>query len=333
MAPHWTLRQLRLVALAAASGSYAKAAQDMGLSPPAVTAQMKALEEDIGVPVFERVDGRLRPTAAGQELLSAQERIARALSEAEQAIAALKSPERGSVVVGVVSTAKYFAPMALAAFRRRRPEIELKLIIGNREDIIRGMVSLDFDVAIMGRPPTALEAETRLIGDHPHIVVAPVDHPLFKRRKRITPADLARESLLVREPGSGTRMLMERVFEEAGAPNPPIAMEIGSNETIKQSVMAGLGLAFISAHTVAAEVADGRLRVLEVEGLPVVRQWLAVRARDKRLMPAGQALMDFLAREGASFLPQLPDGEGGRCYLPDPVAGSAATKPALRDPV
>lgn len=316
MASHWTLRQLRLVALAAASGSYAKAAQDMGLSPPAVTAQMKALEEDVGIPVFERVDGRLRPTAAGEELLAAQQRIALALSEAERAIAALKSPERGSVVVGVVSTAKYFAPMALAAFRRKRPQIELKLTIGNREDIIRGLESLELDVAVMGRPPAALEAETQVIGDHPHVVIAPPGHPLLRRRRRITPVDLAREALLVREPGSGTRMLMERVFEEAGVPHPPIAMEIGSNETIKQAVMAGLGLSFISAHTVAAEVADGRLAVLPVEGLPVVRQWLVVRARDKRLMPAGRTLLDFLAREGGAFLPAMPAGEGGRCFLP-----------------
>lgn len=316
--PHWTLKQLRLVALAAASGSYAKAAQDMGLSPPAVTAQMKALEEDLGVPVFERADGRLRPTAAGQELLAAQQRIAQALAEAERAIAALKSPDRGSVVVGVVSTAKYFAPMALAAFRKRHPEIELKLMIGNREEIIEGLMRLDLDLAVMGRPPAAMEADTKVIGDHPHVVIAPPEHRLIRRR-RLTPADIAKEDLLVREPGSGTRMLMERVFDEAGVPHPPIAMEIGSNETIKQAVMAGLGLSFISAHTVAAEVADGRLKVLDVQGLPVVRQWLVVRARDKRLLPAGRALQAFLAQEGASFLPLMPEGEGGRCFLPASV--------------
>lgn len=316
--PHWTLKQLRLVALAAASGSYAKAAQDMGLSPPAVTAQMKALEEDLGVPVFERADGRLRPTAAGQELLAAQQRIAQALAEAERAIAALKSPDRGSVVVGVVSTAKYFAPMALAAFRKRHPEIELKLMIGNREEIIEGLMRLDLDLAVMGRPPAAMEADTKVIGDHPHVVIAPPEHRLIRRR-RLTPADIAKEDLLVREPGSGTRMLMERVFDEAGVPHPPIAMEIGSNETIKQAVMAGLGLSFISAHTVAAEVADGRLKVLDVQGLPVVRQWLVVRARDKRLLPAGRALQAFLAQEGAAFLPLMPEGEGGRCFLPASV--------------
>lgn len=314
VAVHWTFKQLRLVALAAASGSYAKAAQDMGLSPPAVTAQMKALEEDLGVPVFERVDGRLRPTAAGGELLAAHQRIAQALGEAERAIAALKSPDRGSVVVGVVSTAKYFAPMALAAFRKRRPEIELKLMIGNREEIIAGLVSLDFDLAVMGRPPAEMEAQTMILGDHPHVVIAPPAHRLIRRR--LSPADLAREPFLVRERGSGTRSLMERVFEEAGVPQPPIAMEIGSNETIKQAVMAGLGLSFISAHTVAAEVADGRLKVLDVAGLPAVRQWLVVRARDKRLLPAGLALQDFLAKEGAAFLPKMPEGEGGRCFLP-----------------
>lgn len=315
MAHHWTLKQLRLMALAAASGSYAKAAHDMGLSPPAVTAQMKALEEDLGVPVFERVEGRLRPTAAGAELLMAQQRIALALAEAERAIAALKSPDRGSVVVGVVSTAKYFAPMALAAFRKRHPGIELKLMIGNREEIIEGLMRLDLDLAVMGRPPAAMEADMQVIGDHPHVVIAPPEHRLIRRR-RLTPADVAKEDLLVREPGSGTRMLMERVFDEAGVSHPPIAMEIGSNETIKQAVMAGLGLSFISAHTVAAEVADGRLKVLDVQGLPVVRQWLVVRARDKRLLPAGRALQTFLAEEGAAFLPVMPEGEGGRCFLP-----------------
>lgn len=304
MALHWSLKQLRLVALAAASGSYAKAAQELNLSPPAVTAQMKALEEELGMPVFERVAGALRPTAAGRELIAAAQRVSQALGEAERAILALKSPDAGAVVVGVVSTAKYFAPMALAAFRKRHPAIELKLVIGNRADILAGLANLDVDLAVMGRPPLDLDAEMEVIGDHPHVVIAPPEHRLARRR-RLTPHDLAREAFLMREEGSGTRMLMEKVFAEAGAPPPPIAMEIGSNETIKQAVMAGLGLSFISAHTVAAEVADGRLTILEVRGLPVMRQWLVVRARGKRLLPAGQALQAFLAREGGSYLPRM----------------------------
>ncbi len=306
MAVHWTLKQLRIVALAAASGSYAKAAQELNLSPPAVTAQMKALEEALGVPVFERIAGRLRPTAAGKELVAASQRVFQALGEAERAISALKSPDAGAVVVGVVSTAKYFAPMALAAFRRRHPGIELKLVIGNRSEIISGLACLDLDLAVMGRPPADLDAEMEVIGDHPHVIIAPTDHRLVGRR--LSPTDLAREPFLMREEGSGTRILMARVFEEAGAPAPPIAMEIGSNETIKQAVMAGLGVSFISAHTVAAEVADGRLAVLEVAGLPVIRQWLVVRAREKRLLPAGRALQAFLAEEGQAFLPRMRPG-------------------------
>lgn len=304
MAPHWTLKQLRLVAVAEATGSYAKAAQELNLSPPAVTAHMKALEDELGLPVFERIGGKLRPTAAGKELIAASQRVFKALDEAERGIAAIKSPDAGSVVVGVVSTAKYFAPMALAAFRKRQPGIELKLVIGNRADIIAGLASRDYDLAVMGRPPAELDAEMEVLGDHPHVIIAPTDHPLVRRRG-LTPHDLSREPFLVREQGSGTRILMERVFEEAGAPAPPIAMEIGSNETIKQAVMAGLGVSFISAHTVAAEVGDGRLALLEVAGLPVMRQWLVVRARERRLMPAGQALQAFLAKEGGSFLPRM----------------------------
>jgi len=261
------------------------------------------------VPVFERIAGKLRPTAAGRELIAAAQRVFLALDEAERAIGALKSPDAGSVVVGVVSTAKYFAPRALAAFRRRHPGIELKLVIGNRSEIISGMASLDFDLAVMGRPPAELDAETEIIGDHPHVIIAPPDHRLVRRR-RLSPHDLAKEPFLVREEGSGTRILMARLFEGAGAPAPAIAMEIGSNETIKQAVMAGLGLSFISAHTVAAEVSDGRLAILDVEGLPLMRQWLVVRAREKRLLPAGRALQAFLAEEGRSFLPKMA-GEGG----------------------
>lgn len=304
MAPHWTLKQFHLVALAHETGSYAAAGARAGLSPPAVTAQMKQLEEEIGLPLFERLGGRLQPTAAGREILDAAARIELTLGECARALAAIRRPDAGSIVVGVVSTAKYYAPMALGAFRRTHPDIELKLVVGNRSDIIAGLIGLTLDLAIMGRPPAELDADTMVIGDHPHIMIAPPDHPLAAERG-LSPARLSGEAFLVREVGSGTRGLMSRLFEEAGVPHPRIAMEIGSNETVKQAVMAGLGLAFISAHTVAAEIADGRLAMLDVAGLPVVRQWLAVRNRDKRLMPATRSLQDFLAREGGRFMPKL----------------------------
>ena len=157
----------------------------------------------------------------------------------------------------------------------------------------------------MGRPPEDVDVESTSIGDHPQVVIAPPDHPLAKRRA-IPPQEIAGETILMREIGSGTRLLAERFLARHGV-KPRIGMEIGSNETIKQAVMAGLGIAFISAHTIAAEIGDGRLVVLDIVGLPEIRQWFVVRLAAKRMMPAARALRDFLVAEGRQFLPQLPD--------------------------
>ena len=193
-------------------------------------------------------------------------------------------------------------PNALGAFARTHPGIDIALVVGNREEIIAALASDAVDLAIMGRPPLDMEVDKNPIGQHPHLMIAPVDHPLLGRRLKA--AALAESTFLSREPGSGTRNLMERFFREAGV-EPRIGMEIGSNETIKQAVMAGLGLAFISAHTVAAEIADGRLAVLDVEGLPVMREWFVVKRSAKRLTPPAAALTEFLGRRGSEFLPEL----------------------------
>jgi LysR family transcriptional regulator for metE and metH len=160
------------------------------------------------------------------------------------------------------------------------------------------------DIAIMGRPPSDVEVDVQLIGDHPHIVVASGEHPLAGRNN-LSPSDLAGEVFITRETGSGTRLLMEGLFE-ATSLNPKIGMEMGSNETVKQAVIAGLGIAFISAHTVASELDDGRLVALDVGGLPVVRQWFVVKRKDKIMLPPAQAVLDFMSREGARYLPKLP---------------------------
>jgi LysR family transcriptional regulator for metE and metH len=217
-----------------------------------------------------------------------------------EAIEALRGMDGGRVSVGIVSTAKYFAPRALAAFKRLHPKVEMRLLIGNREDTIAALEDLSVDFAVMGRPPEHFEVDRAVIGDHPHVIIGPTDHALAGRRLSL--ADLAQETFLLREPGSGTRLLMQRLFEDAGV-DPPIGMEIGSNETIKQAVMAGLGVALLSAHTIAAEVEDGRLAVFDVLGLPIVRQWFVVRRREKRLLPAAQALWDHLVTSGRAFLP------------------------------
>jgi DNA-binding transcriptional LysR family regulator len=305
-----TVKQLRLLTAAARGGSFAAAAEACHVTPPAVTMQMRQLEDDVGLPLFER-DGRgLRLTAAGKEILAAAERIDAILADCAAGLAGLKSLAGGRVAVGVVSTAKYFAPQMLAAFARTHPGIDIELVIGNREDTITAFQSGRLDVAVMGRPPEGVEVESALIGDHPQVIIAPPEHPLAKRRA-IPPRDIAGETLLMREMGSGTRLLAERFLEQHSI-KPRIGMEIGSNETIKQAVIAGLGIAFISGHTIASEIQDGRLAVLDVAGLPEVRHWFVVRPAAKRLMPAAGALRDFLVAEGERFLPKLDGAAAGR---------------------
>ncbi len=299
-----TLKQLRMFRAAVEGRSFAAAAQATHVTPPAVTAQMKLLEEEVGLPLFERDAQGLTPTAAGREILDASRRLEKILDDARSSVEALRTPDGGRVTVGVVSTAKYFAPMLLAAFAREHPRVELELVVGNRSDIVSRFEAGDLDLTIMGRPPEDVPLESALIGAHPHVVVAAPTDPLAGER-RIDPARFADRTFLVREPGSGTRTLMEHFLARSGI-HPKIGMEIGSNETIKQAVIAGLGLTFISAHTVAAEVEDRRLVVLDVVGLPLWRRWYVVRLARKKAMPATRALIDFVRARGGAFLPSIP---------------------------
>ena len=242
-------------------------------------------------------------TSAGQEVAEASRRIEGVLADCVAALSALSGAEQGTVSVGVVSTAKYFAPRTLAAFARARPGLDLQLVVGNRADIIQGLRSHAIDIALTGRPPDELGVRAAVVGDHPHVIVANQDHPLVPRR-RIPAAALQDQIFLVREPGSGTRDLMERFFVAAGV-TPRIGMQIGSNETIKQAVLAGMGISFLSAHTIELEASTRRLVVLDVVGLPVVRTWYVVHLAERRLMPGTRALCEFLTSEGKRYLPDL----------------------------
>lgn len=297
-----TLKQLRALAAVVETGTVTAAAKKLNVTPPAVTMQVQQLEEHLGLPLLDRAGERFQPSAAGREVLAAIARIEQAMADCGAALDGMKGLKSGHVSVGLVSTAKYFVPNALGAFARLHPGIDIALVVGNREEMIAALRGDAIDLAIMGRPPLDIEVDKSPIGEHPHLIIAPAGHPLLGRR--IKASALANASFLSREPGSGTRGLMERFFQEAGI-EPRIAMEIGSNETIKQAVMAGMGLAFISAHTIAAEVADGRLAMLDVEGLPEIRQWFVVKRSAKRLTPPAAALVEFLARRGPDFLPQL----------------------------
>jgi DNA-binding transcriptional LysR family regulator len=243
----------------------------------------------------------MRLTDAGREVMALTERIEAALVDCEQALDMIAGRSGGRVSIGSVSTAKYFVPFAIAAFAKRHPKIDIVLQIGNREEIRQALRGYDLDIAIMGQPPPDVPVEKRLMGEHPHVIVAAADHWLAGD-SGLAVVDLTYETFIMRERGSGTRMLMEQFFQSSDL-QPKIGMEMDSNETIKQAVIAGLGIAFISLHTVASELADGRLVVLDVAGLPIMRQWYAVRRSDKTLLPPAQAMLDFLGEEGASYLP------------------------------
>ncbi len=297
-----SLRQLRAVSQIARDGTIVSAARHLGLTPPAVTLQIQALEEEIGLSLFDRGPSGMRPTDAGLVAIEAARAIDQRIREFSDRIDALKGVRRGRLRLGVVSTAKYFAPRIIAAFGSEFPGLEIDLKVGNRAETIRELAEYGVDIALMGRPPKDVPVRAQIFGDHPLVIVAAADHPLAARRD-ISCERIAEEKFLVREPGSGTRISLEIYFSRLSTKLDNIGVEMGSNETIKQAVMAGLGVAFISAHTIEAEVGSGRLVVLDVEGTPIRRQWFAVSRSDRSRTPAMEAFSGFLAQKGAQFLP------------------------------
>lgn len=295
-----TLRQLRILSAVGRSLSFTRAARDMHLTQSAVSQQMKLLEREAAAPLFEHVGRRIQLTAAGDELLRHANRMLETLREADEALYALRGLQRGVLKFGAVSTAKYFAPSLLAAFTAVHPDITIKFTVGNREEIVQRLSANEIDLVIMGRPPRELETVAEPFASHPLVIIAAPDHPLASR-KRLRLADLANERLLIRERGSGTRAALEHVFREHAA-SYRAAMEVSSNETIKQAVMAGMGVSFISMHTVGLELKAGRLVTLNVTGLPIVRQWYVIHLGSKRLSPIAAAFRTFLVERAAGIM-------------------------------
>ena len=297
---HVTLRQLKVFESVARHLSFSRAAEELHLTQPAVSMQVKQLEEQAGLPLTEMIGKKVFLTQAGEEVARHARLIAQQLREAGEAIDALKGVRGGTLSLGVISTAKYFAPRLLAEYRRRQPGIELRLGVYNRATVLRKLSENEIDLAIMGQPPNDFPTVAEAFADHPLVIIAAPDHPLA-RKKKIDPVLLNEETFLIREPGSGTRATMERYFAEAGVV-PRHRMELVSNEALKQAVMAGLGLAFISAHTVSLECEVGRLVVLPVTGTPIIRRWYVVQRAEKLLLPVAETFRSFLIAEAPAML-------------------------------
>lgn len=297
-----TLKQLRALAATIEAGTVVGAAQRLHVTPPAVSQQLRLLERSVDMALLERTADGFRATNAGRELLEATLRIEAEVARCSTALDAIAKGAGGHVVFGAISTAKYVAPQILAAFFDRHPGIDVEMVIGNREETVELLRRGDVDLVMMGRPPSGLLLETELLGEHPHVIIAPPAHPLAGRGA-IEVVELAAYRFLVRERGSGTRQVFEELFQQRHL-QPPVKMEMSSNETIKQAVIAGLGIALISAHTIASEVADGRLLVIDVEGLPVLRWWQVVRRTDRHVLPPAESMWTFVVEHAAEHFPQ-----------------------------
>lgn len=295
---HITLRQLGVFEAVARHLSYTRAAELLHLTQPAVSMQVRQLEEAVGLELFEKVGRRVQLTEAGRELYHYSQAISQQLQEAEEVLESLKGLNQGRIKVAVASTVNYFAPRLLAAFHRRYPGIALHLDVTNREALVLMLEDNEADLVLMGLPPEGLDLEFEPFMDNPLVVIAPPGHPLAAESWIPLPR-IAQEVFVMREPGSGTRQALERFFADQGL-SLRRGMEMTRNEAIKQAVRAGLGLSVVSRHTIELELETGRLLVLPVEGFPLPRRWFLVYRKGKRLSPAAEAFRQFVLAEAAN---------------------------------
>ncbi|HYN77405.1 MAG TPA: LysR family transcriptional regulator [Lamprocystis sp. (in: g-proteobacteria)] len=296
---HITLRQLRVFEAVARHLSYTRAGQELHLSQPAVSMQVRQLEDDLGLPLFEKLGKRTELTEAGREVYTYSRSISHSLRELQEVMQSLKGVSRGQINIAVASTVNYFAPRLLAVFHHRYPGISPRLDVTNRETLVRLLEGNSVDIVLMGLPPTEVEVDSEAFMDNPLVVIAPPGHPLVGTPHIPLPR-LADETFVMREPGSGTRQAMERFFKEHGVLIRH-GMQMTRNEAVKQAVRSGLGLSVVSLHTIELELETGRLKVLDVAGFPLVRQWHLVYRHGKRLSPAARAFRDFVVEEAAQI--------------------------------
>lgn len=289
---HATLRQFQIFEAIVRLGSYTRAAEELFLTQPTVSMQTKKLSDAIGMPLFEQVGRKVKPTEAGEVLYASVRTIFDTLSNVEMAVSDLKGIKRGRIRLGVITTAKYFAPELLGLFSDQYPGVEVALKVSNRDRILDRISHNEDDLYIIGQAPAdATDLVVHPFSPNPLVVMAPKNHPMVGR-KNISLEELAEQPLIMREPGSGIRDATLRMFEERGL-RPNVRMELGSNEAIKHAVYGGLGLAILSLHTLRLEGRSGPIELLDVENFPIMRQWFIVYPKGKELSLVAKEFLDF----------------------------------------
>jgi DNA-binding transcriptional LysR family regulator len=295
-----TLRQIKIFLSASKQLSFTRAAEEMHISAPAISMQIKEMEEDMGVTLFIRENKRIALTTAGEYFLVYARRVSSTLIEANNMMERLRGTEVKALKIGVVSTAKYFLPQMLSEFKKDYPNLQIKIEVRNRQQLVELLRDGELDIAIMGQPPKEIDTRIEAFASHPHGFVAS-SHNALAGKINIPPEALNNFEMISREPGSGTRALMEKYFSEHHI-SPIISMEMSSNETIKQAIIAELGISFLSLHTIGNELANQQLTILDVQDTPIVRTWHVVALAKRNASQATEAFRYFMLEKGAEIL-------------------------------
>jgi LysR family transcriptional regulator, low CO2-responsive transcriptional regulator len=291
-----TLHQLQVFEAIAKHSSFTRAAEELYLTQPTVSQQIKQLTKAIGMPLFEQLGKRLYLTEAGEEVLKSSRDISARFAELEMTLANLRGMKQGKLRISAITTAKYFVPRLLGPFRQLYPGITISFQVTNRQQVLERLDQNLDDLYFIGQPPTDADISVRPVMENPLVVIAPHDHPLAQE-KSISLQQIAVEPFIMREPGSGTRMAVEGFFAENRI-DLNVVMEISSNEAIKQAIVGGLGISVLSRHALALEGVHGPLTVLNVEGFPLQRHWYVIYPVSKQLSVVAKTFLDFLFNEG-----------------------------------
>lgn len=297
LAHHATLRQLQVFEAVARLGGFTRAAEEIFLAQPTVSMQIKKLSETIGAPLFEQVGIRIQMTDIGREVYAACLEVFGALSNLEMKVADIKGVKRGYLRLAVITSAKFLAPHLLGRFCQLYPGVDVTLKVTNRERLLERIVSHEDDLYILGQPPEQLEVEAYPLIPNPLVVMASRHHPLVGT-PNIPLKRLLEEPFIMRELGSGTRAAVIRLFESKKLKPPVARMEFSSNEAIKQTVVAGLGITVLSLHSLVLEGTSGPIAILDVQGFPIQGHWYMVHPKNKRLSVITQTFLEFVKQEG-----------------------------------
>lgn len=298
-----TLRQIRIFLSAAKHMSFARAAEEMHITAAAVSLQIKEMEDDMQIALFTRENRKVELTSAGEYFLLYARRVVSTLNEASTMMDRLRGSQMGMLKIGLVSTAKYFLPKVLGQFKQEFPNAQIRIDVRNRQQLVELLRDGDIDIAIMGRPPKEIDTRVEPFASHPHLFIANPSHPLAGRTN-LNPQVLNQYELISRENGSGTRFIMETYLAEHGL-TPIVSMEMSSNETIKQAVMADLGISFVSLHTIGAELKAGQIAVLDIQDTPVMRTWHVVALNKRNASQMAEAFRYFMLEKGGSILDEM----------------------------